>query len=83
MYETTTPEEIQDVEAAACGVPSPAVELHLVVGVGGGVVGAADDGCNAWHVEGGQHRRHRPVLGVSVAELPVLAPAPRAHHLAR
>lgn len=63
--------------------PPPAVDLQLLLGVGGGVVGAADDRRDPGRVEAAQHRGHEPVLGVSVAELPVLAPAPRAQRIAR
>jgi hypothetical protein len=63
--------------------PAPAVDLQLVLGVGGGVVGAADDGRDRGRVEAAKHRGHEPVLRVAVAELPVLAPAPRAQDIAR
>lgn len=63
--------------------PAPAVDLQLVLGVGGGVVGAADDRRDPGRVEAAEHGGHEPVLRVAVAELPVLAPAPRAQDIAR
>jgi hypothetical protein len=63
--------------------PAPAVHLQLVLGVGGGVVRAADDKTDPRSVEAAQHRGHEPVLHVAVPELPVLAPAPRAQHVVR
>lgn len=63
--------------------PPPAVDLVLVLGVGGGVVRPADDGRDPRRVEAADHRRHEAVLGVPVAQLPVLSPAPRAQHIAR
>lgn len=63
--------------------PPPAVDLVLLLGVGGGVVRPADDGRDPRRVEAADHRRHEPVLRVPVAELPVLPPAPRAQHIAR
>jgi len=63
--------------------PAPAVDLKLVLGVGGGVVGAADDRRDPGRVEAAEHGGHEPVLRVAVAELPVLAPAPRAQDIAR
>mgnify|MGYP003702379647 CR=1 FL=1 len=65
--------------------PAPAVHLLLVLGVGGGVVGAADDRRDPRRggVEAAQHRRHQPVLRVPVPELPVLPSPPRAQHIAR
>lgn len=63
--------------------PPPAVDLQLLLGVGGGVVGAADDRRDPGRVEAAQHRGHEPVLRVAVPELPVLSPAPRAQHIAR
>ena len=63
--------------------PPPAVDLQLLLGVGGSVVGAADDRRDPGRVEAAQHRGHEPVLRVAVPELPVLAPAPRAQRIAR
>lgn len=63
--------------------PAPAVDLLLFLGVCGGVVGPADDRRDPRGVEAADHGGHEPVLGVAVAELPVLAPAPRAQHIAR
>lgn len=63
--------------------PPPAVDLLLFLGVCGGVVGPADDGGDPGRVEAADDGGHEAVLGVPVAELPVLAPAPRAQHIAR
>lgn len=63
--------------------PAPAVHLQLVLGVGGGVVRAADDQRDPGRVEAAQHRGHEPVLRVAVPELPVLSSAPRAQHVVR
>lgn len=63
--------------------PAPAVDLLLLLGVGGGVVRPADDGGDPRRAEAADHGGHEPVLGVPVAELPVLAPPPRAQHIAR
>lgn len=40
--------------------PTPAVDLLLFLGVGGGVVRPADDGRDPWGVEAADHRRHQP-----------------------
>lgn len=63
--------------------PAPAVDLQVVLGVGGGVVGAADDRRDPGRVEAAEHCGHEAVLRVAVPELAVLAPAPRAQRIAR
>jgi len=58
--------------------PPPTVHLQLSLRVGSSVISSASDRHDPRAGQRGQQRRKRPVLGVPVPELPVLAPAPRA-----